>query len=138
MHINRKKKRLSDAGSATSDIAFILIIYFIVIAAFNINKGFLINLPSPDVTQLKLKDDILRYELNDTGAILYNDNEITLKQAETNIAVSIARHPNLALLLTISPDTPWQYVVSFVELAQKLHVDSFSFKIKENIVEDAS
>jgi biopolymer transport protein ExbD len=122
-------------SSATSDIAFILIIYFIVIAAFNINKGFLINLPSPDVTQLKLKDDIMRYELNEEGVILYNEKEITLKQAETSIAVSIARHPNLALLLTISPDTPWQYVVSFVELAQKLRVDSFSFKIKEEAVQ---
>jgi len=39
MKIKRQKNVFQDS-SASSDIAFLLIIYFIVIAGFNVNKGF--------------------------------------------------------------------------------------------------
>jgi biopolymer transport protein ExbD len=132
MHIKRRKREVSQAMSALSDLAFILIIYFIVIAAFNVNKGFLVNLPAKDSTRLILKEDILRFELSDSGAIVFMEKEIDLAQAEKTIALAAARRPNLALLLSISPASPWQSVVSFVKLAEKLKVDSFSFKMSKD------
>jgi biopolymer transport protein ExbD len=42
----------------------------------------------------------------------------------------VSQRPNLAVVLDIAPSAPWQNVVSFVELAQKLQVDSFSFSMK--------
>ncbi|MDR3302676.1 MAG: biopolymer transporter ExbD [Spirochaetaceae bacterium] len=132
MNIRRKKRQASEAMSALSDLAFILIIYFIVIAAFNINKGFLMNLPAKDSTRLILKEDILRFELNDRGALIYMEKELNILQAEKTIALAAARRPNLAMLLSISPQAPWQSVVSFVKLAEKLKVDSFSFKMMKD------
>ena len=42
------RRNLEDAGSSgpLNDLSFLLIIFFIVIAGFNVNKGFLLNLPS--------------------------------------------------------------------------------------------
>jgi biopolymer transport protein ExbD len=51
--------------------------------------------------------------------------------AEQEIRSALGANPNLAVVLTVDPQTPWQRVVSFVELAQKLRVDSFSFTMKE-------
>jgi biopolymer transport protein ExbD len=130
MKIKRKKREQTQMSTALSDMAFILIIYFIVIAAFNINKGFLLNLPAKDSSRLLLKDDILRYELDNGGNFILNGKEISLQQAEKQLALAMARRPNLAVLLSVSPETPWQKVVNFVELAEKYRVDSFSFKIK--------
>jgi biopolymer transport protein ExbD len=127
--IKRQKKRKFEENAALSDLAFLLIIYFIVIAGFNVNKGFLMNLPAKDSTRVVLKDNILRYELNETGAIISSGNQVDIKTAEQTIRSGIARNPNLALVLTVSPAAPWQSVVSFVELAQKLKVESFSFKM---------
>jgi biopolymer transport protein ExbD len=132
MHINRKKRQVSEAMSALSDLAFILIIYFIVIAAFNVNKGFLMNLPAKDSTRLILKEDIIRFELNDSGAIIFMGKDMDIAQAEKTIALAAARRPNLAMLLSISPQAPWQSVVSFVKLAEKLKIDSFSFKMMKD------
>jgi biopolymer transport protein ExbD len=137
MKIKRKRREEKQMSTALSDLAFLLIIYFIVIAAFNINQGFLLNLPAKDSTRLVLKDDILRYELDDNGNFIFNGKEVSLKQAEKNLALAMARHPNLALLLSVSPQTPWQKVVSFVELAEKYRVDSFSFKIADGNVADS-
>jgi len=119
-------------SSASSDIAFLLIIYFIVIAGFNINKGFLINLPNKDSTRLILKDDLLRFEMDGGGNIIHEDQIIGIKAAEKLIASVQAGNPNIAVMLSIDPQTAWQNVVTFVEVAQDLKIDSFSFSMKKD------
>jgi biopolymer transport protein ExbD len=131
MKIPRKKKKPFAESSASSDIAFLLIIYFIVIAGFNVNKGFLLNLPAKDSTRLVLKDDLLRAELDESGNITLQGEAMGWSEAEDTINTAITLHPNLALVLTVAPKTAWQNVVAFVEMAQKLNVDSFSFSMKK-------
>jgi biopolymer transport protein ExbD len=130
MKLNRRKRRGFEDTSASSDIAFLLIIYFIVIAGFNVNKGFLINLPAKDSTRLILKDDLLRFELDRSGALLFQGEPLDHATAEREIRNAVASRPNLAVILTVDGSAPWQQVVSFVELAQRLEVESFSFTMK--------
>jgi biopolymer transport protein ExbD len=127
----RKKSSFSDS-SASSDIAFLLIIYFIVIAGFNVNKGFLMNLPAKDSTRLILRDDLLRFDMDGGGNIIYGSETLGIPQAESLIRSSAAVNPNIAVILTIDPAAQWQRVVEFVELAQDLRIDSFSFSMKKN------
>ena len=129
MKLKRRKKTGFTDSSASSDIAFLLIIYFIVIAGFNINKGFLINLPAKDSTRLILKDDLLRFELDRNGNINYEEQVMGIIETEKLIAAVQAENPNVAVLLSIDPQANWQRVVSFVELAQDLKIDSFSFSM---------
>jgi len=131
MKLKRRKKTGFTDSSASSDIAFLLIIYFIVIAGFNINKGFLINLPNKDSTRLILKDDLLRFELDGDGNINYEEQVMGIRETEKLIARVQAENPNVAVLLSIDPQAQWQRVVSFVELAQDLKIDSFSFTMKK-------
>ena len=132
MKLKRRKKLGFTDSSASSDVAFLLIIYFIVIAGFNINKGFLINLPAKDSTRLILKDDLLRFEMDGTGNISHNAETISLGAAEKLIASAQSNNPDIAVLLTIDPQAQWQRVVSFVELAQDLKIDSFSFSMRKD------
>ncbi|MDR2618919.1 MAG: biopolymer transporter ExbD [Treponema sp.] len=130
MKIRRRKRNSYGDSSASSDIAFLLIIYFIVIAGFNINKGFLMNLPAKNSTRLILKDDLMRFDMDSSGDIFYQGGGLGLKEAESLIGSAVSSHPNLAVVLSIDPLSPWQQVVSFVELAQKLEINSFSFNMK--------
>jgi len=131
MKLKRRKRSGFSDSSASSDIAFLLIIYFIVIAGFNINKGFLINLPNKDSTRLILKDDLLRFELDGDGNINFEEQVMGVIETEKLIARVQAENPNIAVLLSIDPQAQWQRVVSFVELAQDLKIDSFSFTMKK-------
>jgi biopolymer transport protein ExbD len=131
MKIPRARKRHISESSASSDIAFLLIIYFIVIAGFNVNKGFLLNLPAKDSTRLVLKDNLLRADLDKDGTITLQGETVNWNEAEREIKAAISLRPNLALVLTVDPETAWQNVVTFVEMAQKLNVDSFSFSMKK-------
>ena len=130
MKLIRKKRAGFAESAASSDIAFLLIIYFIVIAGFNINTGFLMNLPARDSTRLIQRDDLIRFELDNYGYILYNDGLIGIPEARNIISSAQAANPNIAVMLTIDPQAHWQRVVSFVELAQDLRIEAFSFSMK--------
>ncbi|GHV68762.1 hypothetical protein AGMMS49928_09110 [Spirochaetia bacterium] len=132
MKIRRRGKKSGDESSASSDVAFLLIIYFIVIAGFNVNRGFIMNLPAKDSTRLIQKDDLLRFELDRAGDLFYRGESINLNGAENEIRQAVEARPNLAVVLSVDPRSPWQNVVSFVELAQKLSVDSFSFTMQDD------
>jgi biopolymer transport protein ExbD len=129
MKLALRRRRPHEDSAALSDLAFLLIIYFIVIAGFNVNKGFLMNLPAKDSTRLVLKDDLLRFELSAAGLLSQQGREMDFSSAESEIKSLISSHPNLAVVLAVNPEAPWQKVVSFVELAQRLEVESFSFSL---------
>jgi len=131
MKIKRLKKHSFLDSSSASDVAFLLIIYFIVIAGFNVNKGFLLNLPAKDSSRLILKEDLIRFEMDGEGRIVYEEKIISIQDAKNLIYSAQNSNPNIAVIITIDKNARWQNVVSFVELAQDMKVDSFSFSMKK-------
>ena len=131
MRLKRRRRRGFADSSASSDIAFLLIIYFIVIAGFNINKGFLMYLPARDSTRFIQREDLLRFTMDNTGAIIHDGSALDIRAAEQLIRSAQAVNPNIAVILSIDPLAQWQRVVSFVELAQDLRIDSFSFSMRK-------
>ena len=131
MRIKKRKRGAFQESAASSDLAFLLIIYFLVIAGFNVNQGFLMNLPEKNSTRLILKEDLMRFEMDSGGNIYYQGISLNIAGVEREIRAARAGHPDLAVVLSIDGQAPWQQVVSFVELAQKLQVDSFSFNMRE-------
>ena len=132
MKIIRKRKKGFIETCAASDLAFLLIIYFLVIAGFNINKGFIVDLPAKDSARLILKDDLLRFEMNRSGEIMLGDEVLSIQGAGAVIKSAQRENPNIAVIITIDKSAVWQNVVSFVELAQDLKIDSFSFSMKKD------
>jgi biopolymer transport protein ExbD len=132
MKLTRRKKNEFLESSAASDLAFLLIIYFLVIAGFNVNKGFIITLPGKDSTRMILKEELLRFEMNSNGEIIHNEETLNFPKARTVIQTAHKENPNIAVIITIDRKAQWQNVVSFVELAQDLQIDSFSFSMKKD------
>jgi biopolymer transport protein ExbD len=127
----KRRKNVFQDSSASSDIAFLLIIYFIVIAGFNVNKGFLMNLPAKDSSRLILRDDLLRFEMDPDGNVVYEGDVIQISKAKTVIQTAQKDNPDIAVIITIDGQAHWQNVVNFVELAQDMKIDSFSFSMKK-------
>jgi biopolymer transport protein ExbD len=103
-----------------------------VIAGFNINTGFLMNLPARDSTRYILDEDLLRFEMDAAGNILLRGEKIDISHAKTVIRSVQSYNPNIAVIIAIDAQANWQNVVSFVEVAQDLRIDSFSFSVKRD------
>jgi len=130
MLIKRRSRSGIENSSALSDMAFLLIIYFIVIAGFNVNRGFLMNLPQKDSVKTVPRDELLRFSIDQTGALLYRGTIVSFSEASEEIRGALAERPNTAVLLTIDEKAMWQSVVSFIDLAQENAVESFSFSVQ--------
>ena len=131
MKLDRRKRLSFLETCSANDMAFLLIIYFIVIAGFNINTGFLMNLPAKDSTRLILREELLRFEMDEEDTITYDGQPVDFEETQKIISSALAGNPNIAVLLTINRNTRWQRVVSFVEVAQALQIDSFSFAMQK-------
>jgi len=131
MKFKRKKRQGFLETCAASDLAFLLIIYFLVIAGFNVNKGFVMNLPAKDSTRMILREELLRFNMEANGDIYYSDEITNIQSSKAIIQRAQSDNPNIAVILTIDSETKWQNVVYFVELAQDLQIDSFSFSMKK-------
>ena len=120
----------SSSSGALNDLSFLLIIFFIVIAGFNVNKGFLLNLPSKDKPIVVNTNDILKCELDQSGALFLDGQEIQMEQLSQKISAKLKSQPNMTFLLTIDPETPYQNVIDVISAIRKLKVENFSFRMK--------
>ena len=130
MKLSRKNKKFILESASTSDLAFILIIYFLVIAGFNVNLGIRLELPDTSSVRITGMDEIIQFDLLNTGALIFDGRQISMDEAENIIRINIENNPDLALLLLIDSEASWQNLVFFVEAAQKNNVEYFSFNLR--------
>lgn len=128
------RHNVEDAGSSGSlnDLSFLLIIFFIVIAGFNVNKGFLLNLPSKEKPILVNNEDILKCTLSAEGKLSLDGKEIALEELSEKIQWKLKNFPNMTFLLTINSETPYQKVVDVISTIRRLKVENFSFRMEES------
>lgn len=126
----RRNTEDSSSSGALNDLSFLLIIFFIVIAGFNVNKGFLLNLPSKDKPLVVNTNDILKCELDASGALFLDGQEIKIEALAEKIIAKLKKQPNMTFLLTINPETHYQKVIDVVSTIRKLKVENFSFRMK--------
>jgi len=120
----------SSSSGALNDLSFLLIIFFIVIAGFNVNKGFLLNLPSKEKPIVVNTNDILKCELDQNGALFLDGKNIKMEELSQKISAKLKTQPNMTFLLTINPETRYQNVIDVVAAIRKLKVENFSFRMK--------
>ncbi|MBB5217859.1 biopolymer transporter ExbD [Treponema rectale] len=127
------RHKVDDAGSSGSlnDLSFLLIIFFIVIAGFNVNKGFLLNLPSKDKPVTVNCNDIMKCSLCADGTLILDGDAVTLETLSGKISEKISIWPNMTFLLVINPDTSYQNVVDVISYIRKLKVENFSFRMEK-------
>ena len=124
----------SSSSGALNDLSFLLIIFFIVIAGFNVNKGFLLNLPVKDKPRIVKTDDLMKCRLTPDGAILVDNKRLTLDELRTAIAEKKAEWPNMTFLLLIDSETEYQRVVDIIYEIKQLKIENFSFRMEDSNV----
>ena len=112
-----------------NDLSFLLIIFFIVIASFSVNKGFVLNLPDKSKPKIVMTDELVRCLLRADGSLVFNEQEITIAELENSIKAKQAHYPNMTFMLEIESETPFQLVVDVIDQIRNMEVENFSFKM---------
>ena len=129
--LKRQRRNVEDVGASGSlnDLSFLLIIFFIVIAGFNVNKGFLLNLPEKSKPRIVMKQHLMKCTLTNDEMILLDGKSVNQNELETEIKSMKAKFPDMTFLLLIQDNVPYQKVIDVVYLVRNSSVENFSFKM---------
>lgn len=137
MNFKKKRKNTGEIPtSSMSDIAFLLLVFFLSTTKFDVKKGLGIVLPavsdqSENTQKVKLKDEnIAKVLINKAGEIkivTYNSEEVVpMKQIEAKIKEMIADNPALVISLKTDRKAKYQYMVMALDRLQAAGAEKIS------------
>ncbi len=138
MAVMKKKKKLGSMGevntSATADISFLLLIFFIVSTIFAEEKGLIMLLPGP-----KKEDDVVKVKESNVATIKVNyDNSLTLdsksvliNQVKSLIEARILANEKTVVVLETHPDAHYGKMVAVLDELKLANARKLTLKTTE-------
>jgi biopolymer transport protein ExbD len=103
-------------SSSLADMAFLLLIFFMVSTVFRTEKGLRITLPQAEATEkLKKKRNIRHVWIARSGTISIDDNVVTPDYIPLVIAPEVIKNPALVVGLRADKDAPFKSVNAVLE-----------------------
>lgn len=120
-----RKKRNNDGipTASMSDVAFLLLIFFLSTTKFDMKNGLGLVLPGPsteDTQRVRLLDDNLtRILVNRDGQVAMNNEIVTLQDLETKVRTILTQNPEMVFMLRTDRQSRY---VNMVEVLDRLRV----------------
>ncbi len=137
--IGNKKSKVSDEipSSSMADIAFLLLIFFLVTTTFPKDKGLAIVLPESGETVEVSQKNILHIIVSTTGSVTIRRGESQQEQVvrpndvEAIWRQDVAQNENLIAAVKTHPDAPYRFMVDVLDALQSAGAERISLQILE-------
>ncbi|MEO0114068.1 MAG: biopolymer transporter ExbD [candidate division WOR-3 bacterium] len=114
--------------ASTADIAFLLIIFFMLTTVFRTERGLKINLPGAESTERILKRrNVAHVWLDRAGRISINDNLLDIKGVTAVMAGKFADNPDLIAEVRADKDSEYGKVNDILEALKDAGVLKVTF-----------
>lgn len=112
----RRPSRSEIPTASTGDIAFLLIIFFLVGTTFRAAQGLKVVLPNAMSTERIIKKrNVQNLWIDKTGRISVNDNLVTIPAVTSVLAEGVVGNPDLVVVLQADQEVPYGYVTDVLE-----------------------
>jgi len=115
--LGKKKRPLAEIPSSSmSDIAFLLLIFFLLVSNVDTDKGLGVVLPPPGDSEIKLNPkNITMVLINATGDVLFNDEVIPVEQITARARQLEAGNRNMVFSVQTDRKTKYQDYIDVVD-----------------------
>ncbi|MCE5248810.1 biopolymer transporter ExbD [bacterium] len=129
-----KRARASAAipTSTMADIAFLLIVFFLVTTSMSQDKGLGLTLPPLGSSTRVPSRNITKVWINTAGEIMHDQDLVTLEQMGQRIAVMTKENPNLIVSIKTAPEARYTFFVDVVDEIKKAGNDKISIAEPDN------
>lgn len=120
MRITRRTLPSEIPTSSMADVAFLLIIFFLVASFYSVTRGIQFSLPKNDEAALTAEPEAaVLIEIDSTGALTVDSKPMPLAQLRGYVEPKLQRNPTKSVILQTSMDAPYQAMTDvFDELRQ--------------------
>ena len=129
--MKRARNRPSEGISAASmsDIAFLLLIFFLVTTIFALEEGIPLVLPGKQSTNVKVKrDNILVIQTLANGDIVVDKNVVALQSLRALVERRLAENDKLIVVVESHPDSEYGLMVDILDELRLANARRISLK----------
>lgn len=132
MKILRRKRRSPFVPiSSMSDIAFLLLIFIMLISLINYRKVVKIEYPEAEFQEVTSADQNVEIWIDKQGMLFYNGYPASLSVVEGNLAGAIAGNPSIRVHILADKNTPYKQVHKIVEILKWMQHRAVSLVVKD-------
>jgi biopolymer transport protein ExbD len=139
MPLMRKRNRTSGEipTSSMADIAFLLLIFFLVTTVFDEERGLRIVLPEPAEEVEVSQRNIMHFWIQDNGAVHIKRGESEAIQVATAREVgglwrqAFAQNENLIAAVKTSPNAAYRHMIAVLDQLQSAGAERISLQLLE-------
>ena len=102
-------------SSSMADIAFLLLVFFLVTTTISMDKGISLVLPAEGNELEVNRKNIVNILVNESGKVLIDDKPILIKNMSGSIEKLIAKNPNLIFSVQTHPLTKYQIYIKVLD-----------------------
>lgn len=120
MRITRRTLPSEIPTASMADVAFLLIIFFLVASFYSVTRGIQFSLPRHDEAALTAEPEAaVLIEIESTGALIVDSRPLPLAQVRAYLEPKLQRNPTKSVILQTSLEAPYQAMTDvFDELRQ--------------------
>jgi biopolymer transport protein ExbD len=131
-----RRSRVSDEipNSSLSDIAFLLLIFFMVSTVFAIEEGLLLQLPSQEGVVKKIaRKNIMRISAYPDGAITIDDEPVSLGEIRGRVEQAKIENDKIIIVVETHPEARYGLMIDVLDelkLAQATRISLKPLKLE--------
>jgi biopolymer transport protein ExbD len=131
MKLIRKKPIISIPMNATSDVAFLLLIFIMLVSLINYRKE--VKIEYPEAEKIAKVSDVKNLEIwiDKAGAAYIDGAPATLQTIENTVAAVYRTQPDTRIHIIADRNTTYENVNNVLEILQLLEYRVVSFVVKD-------
>ena len=138
--LGKKKSKVSDGVNmaSTADIAFLLLIFFLVTTTFPKDKGLSIVLPEPGEEAQVSQKNILHLIIQPSGIVdvKRGESQQIVQMRPTEIEglwrQEVSANPNMIAAVKTDPEAPYKFMIDVLDALKRANAERISLQILEN------
>ena len=116
MLLDKRKKHPNEIPtSSLADIAFLLLVFFLVTTTIDMDKGLSLVLPAPGEEKEIPKENISNLLINAAGKIMLDEEPIAMAEIRASVKRKMSKNPNLIFSIKTDRQTDYQVFVSVLD-----------------------
>jgi len=125
-NLKRISVRAAIPTATMADIAFLLIVFFLVTTSFSKDKGLGLTLPPYGSATRVPSRNITRVWINAIGEIMHDQEIVSLDLMQQRIAKMTENNPDIIVSIKTDPETRYEYFVDVVDAIKEAGNDKIS------------
>ena len=120
--------------SSMADIAFLLIIFFMLTAVFTTTKGLQFQYPKDDPRQLDVQpEEAVHIKIAGEGQYLVDKTPMTLEEMGGYVQLKREQNPEKPVIIQTQPEVPYFVMVDVFDLLKYLEVTHISIPTRTEV-----